>query len=179
MTDAEGRGTSTTATSGGSKGEFGRGSAADACRWSGGGCGRDLRRLNRHVFLRWHQDPQDGVDQDRAAGDDHEEQHEQQACRPRVDAEATTEARDHATEDPSLLWPGEALLGETRADVVHRCGTSLGGCRCFFLTPPVCVAAAVRYIGCRPDRTPGSSAGRPRGGRLSRSTLRMTGDRGA
>jgi 1-deoxy-D-xylulose-5-phosphate synthase len=60
------------------------------------------------------------VIQDLAAGYDHEQQYEQQACGPRWDAEATTEARDHATEHSSLLRPDETLLGETLADVVHR-----------------------------------------------------------
>jgi hypothetical protein len=37
-----------------------------------------------------------------------------------VDAEATTKAREHATEDPFLPRPNEALVGEALANVVHR-----------------------------------------------------------
>jgi hypothetical protein len=38
-----------------------RRSAAHPCRWSGGGCRRDPRRLDRHGPLRGHQDPHDRV----------------------------------------------------------------------------------------------------------------------
>jgi hypothetical protein len=37
----------------------------------------------RRGFLRRHHDPQDLVDQDRTAGDDHEQQQEKHSCRPR------------------------------------------------------------------------------------------------
>jgi hypothetical protein len=57
-------------------------------------CG--LRSLDNGRLLRGHEDPQNWVDEDRASGDDHEQQHEEESRGPRCDAEASAEAGTHA-----------------------------------------------------------------------------------
>src|SRR5262245_57400943 len=96
-------------------------------RRSGSRGRRGGRRLRTDRLLRRHQDPQDRVDQDLAAGDQHEQQHEEDSRGPRFDAEASAEASTHAAEYPPLTRSDQTLLGEALVDVVHVDGALPSG----------------------------------------------------
>jgi hypothetical protein len=81
-----------------------------------------------------HEQPEDGVDQDLAAGDDQQDQDEQQPRGPRVEPEAPAQAGAHAGEYAALAGAHQALVGELVTDVVH------GGS----LLSPALVAGLVR-----------------------------------
>jgi len=76
-----------------------------------------VRRRDRQL-LRRHEDPEHRVDQDLAAGQDHQDQQEQHAGGPRVDAEAAAEAGADAAQH-AVVGPDQALLAEPVVDVVH------------------------------------------------------------
>src|SRR6185312_15544754 len=90
------------------------------CRraWRHGWCRRGLRGLHDRL-LRRHQDPEQRVDQDLAARDDEQDQHEQQPGGPGVDAEAAAEAGDDAAQHTTVSRSHQALVGETGVDLVH------------------------------------------------------------
>src|SRR5664280_1267027 len=87
-----------------------------------------LWRLDPDCLLRRHEDPQDRVDQDLAAGDDQEQQHEEDSRGPRCDAEAPAESGAYAAQDPPLPRSDQTLPGEALVDVVH------GWCTCLLYT---------------------------------------------
>src|SRR5665647_735941 len=121
---------------------------ASPSRGSGGGDQWGLRRLDPDCFLRRHEDPQDRVDQDLAAGDDHEQQREEDSRGPRFDAEASAESGTHAAQDPPLPRSDQTLLGEALVDVGHGWCTSFESVsRDSPWTPPLCAAEEIRYIG--------------------------------
>ena len=79
---------------------------------------RDGRRVP-DGGLRRHQDPQDRVDDDLAARDDHEQQDEQQARGPRVQPEASAEAGADAAQHAPVDRPDEAVAAEGLVDGAH------------------------------------------------------------
>jgi hypothetical protein len=86
-----------------------------------------MRRLRTDSLLRRHQDPQDRVDQDLAARDKHEQQHEEDSRGPRFDAEASAEAGAHAAQYPPLTRSDQTLLGEAVVDLVRVDGALPSG----------------------------------------------------
>jgi hypothetical protein len=130
-----------------------------AIRRSGTGGRRGVRRLRTDHLLRRHQDPQDRVDQDLAAGDKHEQQHEEDSRGPRFNAEASAETGAHAAQYPPLARSDQTLLGEAVVDVVHVDGALLQiGTRGVSPTPLLCAARDVWHIRHGPDLTPESLA---------------------
>jgi len=56
-----------------------------------------------------------GLDQDLAAGDEEEQQHEEDPSGPRRDAHASSETGDDAAQDAAFGGSGQTLPGETLA----------------------------------------------------------------
>jgi hypothetical protein len=104
-------------------------------------------RLDRHGLLRRHQDPEERVDQDLAARDDHEHQDEEKSRRPRGDAEALSQPRHHTAEDAPLSRSDEAVAGKALVDVVHHRCTSFVVVEGVSLVCPLCGLRIDRTIG--------------------------------
>src|SRR5262249_28619599 len=79
--------------------------------------GSDRRR--RVVLVR-HENPQDRVQQELAARDDHEDQHVQQPRLPGTHPETLAEAGTHAAEYAPLAGPDQASSPECLLYIAHR-----------------------------------------------------------
>src|SRR3954453_17556712 len=81
--------------------------------------GSHRRRTLVGVVLGRHQDPQQRVDQDLAARDRQQDDDEQQAGDPRVEAEPPCQARAHPADDPAFPGADQALARHRVVDGVH------------------------------------------------------------
>src|SRR5450759_2214507 len=138
--------------------------------------GTAARRRGICPDLGRHQDPQDRVDQDLAARDDHQDQDEEEACRPRVEAESAPQPGAHGAKHPPLARPDKSLLPEGRVDVGHDsvCFLEVNDLG----TPTVLLGPPRAHQG-RTPTGPGESPERRSGGRRCRPNARVDRPAGA